>query len=259
VVASPDPNDLGALRATARPRPVARIAALTLSSVALLFSATVLAGLGYFIIENNANDTASLVIEDVIYLAIGAIVFAYAMRLAPALMGWWPNPTVSLFERGLVYERGGERKVIAWDSLDRLVFRGVRVVIFTPLGDKTGETYRVTLGAGPVSFVVTESIAFTPDILALARRAIVENTLAGALERVRKGETVSFGRESVGPEHMLLSGRTLPWTRVRTIDTRDGLVIVTQSGRPARTSQWIRKIPNVDVFVALCQAQNRAH
>ena len=247
-------RELGHLRACERPRPLVRWLVIFLMLAALALELGGIAFVVSSIVDAHrhawATDTGSLVTLDV-FMALLAVGFALGARFTwSSLARWIPNPTVSLHERGLVYERGGAPIALAWNELDEVTFRAVRIRIQGLVRTSTGMTYRVKLRAGERAVVLTETLALTADALEIARRAISERVFPQALARLQSGDTLTFGPVAVSRDALRLRGRVLRWAELRAVDFDRGFFTAVAARR--RFAEPVARIPNVDVLVALC-------
>ena len=168
---------------------------------------------------------------------------------------WLPNATATLFEQGLVYDG----IVLRWVDL-REVTIGIQQV-----NVKSGfvtvaksREHRLTLKDSHGQIIsLYESLPGTERIADVARRVVFENVIPIASAQLAKGEVVQFAANSVGADGVLLGGKQVPWQEVTGIEVRDGLLIVKRRRRfPA--SEWLSRIPNCDVMIALLRQRVQA-
>lgn len=164
---------------------------------------------------------------------------------------------VALHEQGLVYSAGGEDQVYRWDELAE-----IGQVIITPRhGDydrRTSHTYRLVTHDGR-KLVLNDRLQGITDLGQALQKAASPRLLEAALARFAQGETLTFGKLSVGREGLTLGRRTLAWGDLASAQLSGNHVYITAKGRKATWAGLpVRELPNVLVLLALIETHKSA-
>ncbi|MFD0362774.1 DUF6585 family protein [Nocardia sp. GCM10030253] len=174
----------------------------------------------------------------------------YMCVIARALMA--VGDKVYLFDSGLVHRsRAGRVRIFQWPTI--AVYRDISRTV------RGGQTmwvdYKFTLRRPDgQSLVVNHNMYW--DIEKLGghiENAVTHAQLPVAAEAVSGGEPVDFGRFRIDTHGITDRKGLVPWSEVDAIHMANGQVGVWRRRKRRQTKEWIRKVPNVHVFVALAQ------
>ncbi len=248
-----DAVDMGDVLLAERPPTVTRLVMIVLGALSLAFFVAILAGLGLAIADNLRSGRVrnAVTVELVATMGLfGAVVAAFTWSAWRRLLRWLPDPTVTVYARGLSFETRRTRLTVPWSAVDRVVFGRKR--LHTSYGTTTSEYRLVIHSRGGPTIRISESMRGVAAIAERARAAVLDSELSNARQRRSAHEAVDFGDSRVDDDGVVLSARRLPWHRIDGADLDEQLVVVRlDGGLSRRRTEWTMNVPNADVFVAL--------
>lgn len=163
---------------------------------------------------------------------------------------------IYLFQQGLVIENKGQvqpfpwnQAAEVWQSITRRYTNGVY----------TGTTYMYTLrrvdGYKIKLDNTTKGIA---ELGQAVTRGITRELVPRALNSIRAGQTLTFGRFSVNQQGIGNGKEFIPWPQVQAVNVNRGQVTVKKAGKFLNWgSAMVAKIPNFFVFLAVSEEMIR--
>jgi hypothetical protein len=244
-----DAADLGVELHAERPPTVTRLVMIVLGASSLLFFAAVLAGVSLAIADDLRRGVhGGPAVTLMATLGVFGCVVALFTRMAwRRLLRWLPDPTVTLYARGLSYETRHTRLAVAWSAVDHVVFGSKQ--LHHPYGTTTNEYRLIIRARSGATIRVSESMKGVAAIAERARAAVLENELSKARQRRSGHEPVEFASARVDDDGVVLRSRRLPWYGIDEVSLDEQLLVVRVDGR--RRSEWTMNIPNADILVAL--------
>jgi hypothetical protein len=159
------------------------------------------------------------------------------------------NMNVRVYDEGLVETRGGTERVIPWEA--------IASVNHTMMKSTTRTTYLCTLELKNGKRV-QYSDATLQDVNGLCR-AIEDETLApmlqAAIERLRAGQPVSFGKITATQTGLNNGPNTLSWDEIEDVELADRWVRIQQDDR-WRNLAMTARVQNAHVLTALVKRVN---
>lgn len=156
-----------------------------------------------------------------------------------------------LFAHGLVYVKGTSTTVFPWHDTE--IRRSVVQQQNSPKPD-----YRYWLwrpGSPSVELSPTLGLHdFGPE---MERRLTAERAPAD-LDAVVAGQRIEYGPFTVDLAGLTTRKATIPWSRIRAVEVKNGQVHVWQADERRAQSVDVAKVPNVFVFLALVETMREA-
>jgi hypothetical protein len=239
---------LGALRRTFGPVPRSVKTTHTVGSICIVLGAVAFVG---GIVLAITSDAGMLCLSAIGLALVAFGVWAVRRSQADASL------SVALYNQGLVYSVRGDQQVYRWDDLSE-----IWQVIFTPrhgdYGMRTSHTYRLVAHDGR-RLTLDDRVEGITELGQALQKAASPHQLEAALARFAQGETLTFGRLSVGGEGLTLGRRTLAWGDLASAQLSCNHVYITAKGRKATWAGLpVRELPNVLVLLALVEAHKSA-
>ena len=216
-----------------------------------------IAGLGVFLVLGAAlgggagSDPTSFII--VLFFAVLLMgLGGYMLWLVIASWG----TRVQLFEGGFSATQLGKTTTAAWgdvasinQAITRIRYYGIPVW--------TSYSYRLALTNGQ-KLRLTETIGKVSKMGEAMQTQITHTLTPRALEALRTGATLPFGKLSVNPMGISNGAETLPWHEISNVNVQNGVIIVGKVGKRLRwTSASVAKTPNAYVFLSLVDMMRR--
>lgn len=192
-------------------------------------------------------------------IATGAILGA--LFLAGTVYLFWLviqsfGTSVQLFERGFVATQKGRTTAAAWGDVSSITqqivqhrYRGIKIW--------TSHNYRLTLNSGE-KLRFTEVLAKAGQMGEIIQRQITHELTPRALDAVRGGATLPFGKFSVNAMGITAGADTLAWSDIKDIVLQNGIIVIGKVNKRLRwNSAQVSKTPNAYVFLSLVDIMRR--
>jgi uncharacterized protein DUF6585 len=214
----------------------------------------VIAALGVFLLYGavfGGSEVSTTIILLIFGLAL-AVLGGYMFWLVIASWG----TRVQLFEGGFSATQLGKTTTAAWgdvasinQAITRIRYYGIPVW--------TSYNYRLALTNGQ-KLRLTETIGKVSKMGEAMQTQITHTLTPRALEALRTGATLPFGKLSVTPMGISNGAETLPWHEISNVTVQNGVIIVGKVGKRLRwTSASVAKTPNAYVFLSLVDMMRR--
>jgi Family of unknown function (DUF6585) len=204
----------------------------------LLFAALAL-GIGFSKGTKGAGIAAAILGGIGLLPAVG--VFVLGRRL-----GW----RVYLFERGFVFRYPGGTDTVLWDDVEQHFERRILMN-----GIESDHMVDLRLASGK-RLVLDATIRDIGGLADAIRRGTTASVLARAVPRLKRGESVAFGKLKVGRDGLDNGKETLGWGDVEKLETEfNGLAnqLVIRAGGKKWYTKALPSFPNFDAFLALAE------
>jgi hypothetical protein len=176
---------------------------------------------------------------------VGTVLELLSRRLSP-------KTGVYEFDGGLVLTQQAETVTFAWDEIE-YVERAQAHRAAQSTGYYT-YSYRVRPRGGDIG---TEVELPTNNDRVAARTAAI--TIDRARERRARGETVSFGPISVGPDRLAAGDRSIAWSEVdRVVRTGESVRVLRRGGRRIWAAVPIGDVPDAQALLSLAGESSAA-
>ena len=204
----------------------------------------ILAGVG-------SSDTGSLVILTIIGLLFVGLAGYLLWRVIGAM-----GTRVQLFEGGFSATQRGKTTTSAWGDVASITQAIVQQRYYgIPIW--TSYNYRLTLTNGQ-KLRFTETIGKVRQMGETMQRQITHALTPRALEALRTGATLPFGKMSVNPMGISNGAETLPWNQISNVTAVSGAIIIGKVGKKLRWgSLAFSKTPNAYIFLSLVDIMRR--
>ncbi len=207
----------------------------------------VLIGLGVYlaILVSGAADPGSMAVLLVFGLLLAAL-GGYMLWMVIASLG----TQVRLFEGGFSATQRGKTTVAAWADVESITQQIIRQRYYgIPVW--TSYSYRLALTNGQ-RLRFTETIGKVGKMGEIMQRQITHTLTPRALESLRMGASLPFGKLSVNPMGVSNGTETLRWNEISNVAIQNGVIII---GKVGKRMRWgaasIAKTPNAYVFLSL--------
>jgi hypothetical protein len=211
--------------------------------------AIILTGLGVF-----ATLGGILALSEDTSLALCVGAFGLAVLAGGLFMGGRAfierDHRVNVFQHGIIETKGGVEKIVRWDDITAI---WQAVTIHKRYGMTVNTTHLYTLqmtGGGQIKF--NDSIKNVEQLGNTMQQEVSNRLLPRALETLKSGGTVSFGKLSVSPQGLSNGKETIPWNEIKKVAINRGIITVRKEGKLFNWSNvTVAQTPNVFVFVSL--------
>ena len=198
-----------------------------------------------------SSDAGSMVLLAIFALALAGL-GVYLIVLAFRSIG----TTVQLFEGGFNATQHGKTTVAAWGDVASITqqiirhrYRGIPIW--------TSHSYRLELANGE-KLRFTETIGKISEMGEKMQRQITHTLTPRALEALRAGASLPFGKLSINPLGISNGSETLPWGQISNVTIQNGSIIIGKAGKRLRwTSTPVSKTPNAYIFLSLVDIMRR--
>ena len=164
---------------------------------------------------------------------------------------------VQLFEGGFSATQRGKTTVAAWGDLASITQQIIRMRYYGIIPIWTSYSYRLTLTNGQ-KLRFTETIGKADKMGETMQKQITKALTPRALESLRTGASLPFGKLSVNPLGISNGTETLPWGEISNVTIQNGVIIIGKTGKRLRWgSTSIAKTPNAYVFLSLVDIMRR--
>lgn len=163
---------------------------------------------------------------------------------------------VELYQGGFSATKRGKTTVAAWGDVSSITQQIIRQRYYgIPIW--TSYSYRLTLNNGEkVRF--TEALGKVGQMGETMQRQITHELTPRALEALRTGASLPFGKLSVNPMGIANGAETLPWGEISGVTIQNGVVNIGKQGKRLRwAAQSVAKTPNAYVFLSLVDMMRR--
>ncbi len=163
---------------------------------------------------------------------------------------------VQLYEGGFSATQRGKTTVAAWNDVASITQRNVRMRYYgIPVW--TSYDYRLALTNGQ-RLRFTETIGKISGMGETMQRQITHALTPRALESLRAGASLPFGKLSVNPLGVSNGTETLPWHEISSVTIQNGVIVIGKAGKRLRwASTPVAKTPNPYVFLSLIDTMRR--
>jgi uncharacterized protein DUF6585 len=224
------------------------VARVVYGVVALLFL-----GFGALVIVGGAGsaDTGTMV---ALYI-VGAVLVVLG-----AFAGWRMisslGMAVQLFEGGFNVTRGSRTTSAAWGDVSSIT-QAIIQQRYYGIPVWTSYTYNLTLNNGE-KLRFTEMIGKVRQMGETMQRQITHALTPRALEALRTGASLPFGKFSVNPMGVSNGAETLPWNQISNVTTAAGWINIGKVGKKLRWGATpVSKTPNAYIFLSLVDIMRR--
>jgi hypothetical protein len=196
----------------------------------------------------DAGSMAILLIFGLLLAALGG----YMLWLLIASLG----TSVRLFEGGFSATQRGKTTTAAWGDVATITQQITRIRTYgIPVW--TSYNYRLTLTNGE-KLRFTETLGKVAKMGETMQRQITQALTPHALESLRSGATLPFGKLSVTPTGISSGAETLAWNEISNVTIQNGVVVIGKMGKRTRwASASVAQTPNLYVFLSLVDMMRR--
>ncbi len=197
---------------------------------------------------SDAGTLVTLLIVGLLLVGLGG----YMLWLVIASLG----TRIQLFEGGFSATQRGKTTVAAWGDVTTITQQIVRMRSYgIPVW--TSHNYRLILANG-AKLRFTESVGKVGNMGETMQRQITQALTPRALEALRTGANLPFGKLSVNPMGISNGSETLPWNEISNVTIQNGVIVIGRQGKRLRWgSSSVAKTPNVYVFLSLVDMMRR--
>lgn len=196
-------------------------------------------------------DTGTLVALLLVGLLLAGL-GGYMLWLVIASLG----TRVQLFEGGFSATQMGKTTVASWGDVASITQQITRIRSYgIPVW--TSHSYRLALTNGS-KLRFTETIGKVGSMGETMQRQITQALTPRALEALRTGANLPFGKLSVNPMGISNGSETLPWGEISGVSIQNGVIVIGRQGKRLRwSSASVAKTPNVYVLLSLVDVMRR--
>ncbi len=157
---------------------------------------------------------------------------------------------VIIYEQGLMRTKKGQTDVVRWEHVDAF-WQAVTKRYMN--GIYTGTTHIYTLRRSDgVVFKFNDTINKVEALGNTLQREVTRVLLPRFIYAYNAGSTVTFGPLSINQQGISNSKEMIPWSQVKDLQVRKGIVSVKKEGKWFNWSTvGVARIPNFYVFMAL--------
>jgi hypothetical protein len=196
---------------------------------------------------DSSDATSNIVLAVVCFAAGGASFWVIAK---------YPASTVRLYQGGFTVTRGGTTTGNIWNDVATITQQIIRYRYYG-ITYFTSYRYRLSLANGQ-QVNLSETIAKAGQMGDIMQRQIAQALTPRALESLRSGATLSFGRLSVNPMGLSNGSATLPWQEIDKVAAQNGSIVIFRKGQRFRWgSTAIGKTPNAYVLLSVIDVMRR--
>jgi uncharacterized protein DUF6585 len=198
------------------------------------------------------GDLSSVIILLIFGLALVAL-GGYMLWLVIASWG----TRVQLFQGGFSATQRGKTTVAAWGDVSSIIQRVVRIRYYGIIPVWTSYNYWLTLTNGQ-KLHFTETVGKANKMGEAMQQQITNVLTPRAVEALRSGASLPFGKLSLSPMGISNGAETLPWNEVSGVTIQNGVIIVGKQGKRLRwASAPVGRTPNAYVFLSLVDMMRR--
>ncbi|MEO5928491.1 MAG: DUF6585 family protein [Candidatus Kapaibacterium sp.] len=186
----------------------------------------------------------------------GGMLIGTGLALAAVGVGVWysiwrlRNMRALVYDGGIVSERNGNTVKFRWDDVVDL-YESVTRKSINGIYVATEHLYTVHLKDGTEA-VYGALLQNTEKIGDTIRTETWNRLMTAAIDAYEAGEKVKFGYLTVSREGLGNRKEEIPWTEVKGVQVRDGMVSVKKEGKwLSWNSTMASSIPNIHVFLTL--------
>jgi len=222
--------------------------------VRMILGTIVFAALGLFFVAlaiNTSGDGSGIAIGGVLGLLSFGLTAFFIYRIVQAA-----GQQIYLFQQGIVIEHKGQVQAFPWNQATEV---WQSITRHYTNGVYTGTTYQYTLQRGDGYKIKLDNT--TKGIAELGQavtRGITQELVPRAMNSIRAGQTLTFGRFSVNQQGIGNGKEFIPWPQVQAVNVNRGQVTVKKAGKFLNWgSAMVAKIPNFFVFLAVSEEMIR--
>lgn len=169
----------------------------------------------------------------------------------------YPPATMRLYQGGFTLTRGGATTGVAWNEVTTITQRIIR---YRTYGIPTYTSYRFNLTlANGQQINLSETLAKAGQMGEIMQRQITQALAPRALESLRAGAALPFGKLSANPMGLANGRATLPWQEIDRVAIQNGSLLIFRKGQRLRwDSTSIAKTPNAYVLLSVIDFMRRS-
>ncbi|HEY9597818.1 MAG TPA: DUF6585 family protein [Cyanophyceae cyanobacterium] len=232
------------------------------------------------LVEKHRAQTGTYIIFTVISLLLGAFLLLIAIHGIPLWGGWrltsiWflvfglffaiatcyfgitaiatIGVRLFLFEQGLIYKNFAASQIVPYDSMT-VIWNGRLPAYADDTSAATEKIYKIETNSGK-RLKITDIFDKVDEIGDRLQKELVRHQLPRVLNDYNRGRELQFGTLMINHDGVSSVLGTLPWTEIKTIQIRTGVVVF--EGNSGTLLNWmtvrVAEIPNLCLFLALAE------
>ena len=164
---------------------------------------------------------------------------------------------IQLYQGGFSVTQRGKTTTAAWGDVSQITQQIVRQTYYgIPIW--TSYRYKLQLTNGE-KLTFSETIGKVREMGETMQRQITQALIPRALDALRSGASLPFGKLSVNPMGISNGSETLPWSQISNVTAVSGALIIGKVGKKLRwASASVARTPNAFVFLSLVDHMRRS-